>query len=314
MCGKKWNSIAVRVQPHCNGDIHFPSAADFTLMRREYSGDQSHAGQREDTCKDGTRNHTAPDIAVLPVQVGNHTGGAAHHVAVTKGEVQSAAALVLACALYVDLGDQGGTVAVNHGATVLDEQNDEQGCSSHHCIHSNIQDHTLPCIAGAGQYPLAHVADKHGNENAQHVGNRADDTGGAELNIGRQIPDLVVNTQEGFHQPHPGSKEDDADQAHQEALAGIGPVNLRFTVSTQGISTQSLGGILLSCDDHTDDIDQCNHQQPCHNAVQVIGGGHLQESRACTGVFHSVNCSNSDLPVRRCLPDRYCRRFPAPIR
>ena len=54
---------------------------ELSLSARE-SEDNGKPGERNHTGEESRGDHTDPDVAVLPVEVGDHAGGAAHHVAV----------------------------------------------------------------------------------------------------------------------------------------------------------------------------------------------------------------------------------------
>ena len=74
------------------------------------------------TGKQCRRDYTYPDISEFAVQIGYHTRGAAHHIAVSKRKIQSTAAGILAGSIYIDLRDQGLAGAKEHASAVLDQQ------------------------------------------------------------------------------------------------------------------------------------------------------------------------------------------------
>ena len=133
------------------------------------SGDHGKAGQGDHAGKNGGGDDAQPDVAVLAIDIGYHTGSAAHHVAVAEGKVQRAAAGVLAGAININLGDQGLAGADDQTAAVLDEQQNEQGGSGHNSVDSHGDPQILALIAGGGEHPLAHIADEHDHEDDDHI-------------------------------------------------------------------------------------------------------------------------------------------------
>src|SRR5699024_5027755 len=113
------------------------------------------------------------DVSILTIHVGDHAGGAAHHVAVAEGEVQSAAALVDAGAVDVDLGNGSVTGANDHGAAVLDDEQDSQSASGEHAVDSHGNPHVSTLVAGGRQHPLGQVAAEHGDEDDDDIGDGA---------------------------------------------------------------------------------------------------------------------------------------------
>lgn len=204
---------------------------------------------------------------MLAVEVGHNAGGAAHHVAVAEGEVQSAGR---AAVLLED--DLAG--AVQEASAVLHEQKDKERGGGEHGVHGDGDPHVAALVAGGGEHTLADVAGEHDDKDNNDIRYGLDDTLRAGLEVSGKVPDLVVDTHEALHGGHPQAEEGGADQADYERLTDVGPVEL---AALRGQAEVGGGYHLTRClaaigaDSQTDEADEAHgHEQPEHDAVQVL--------------------------------------------
>ena len=174
----------------------------------------------------------------------------------------------------------------------MDEQHHKQGGGGQHRIDCHGNPQITALIAGGGQDALVHVADEHDGEDDEDVGDGPDDAVGNQLHIGGQVPHLVVDTQETLQQTHPGTEEHDGDQAHQQGLAGLAPVDGAVAVRAQGKGAHAGGYARLFAavggDDHADNTDGSYYEQPAHNAVKIVGGQEFRPEGARARPLHHI--------------------------